>query len=69
LGEDDFIYWQDILDAIEGGKSTSGLKCPFCYEGNILVTKKERGTLVQCDRPKCGHYIEGRFRSEDVADG
>lgn len=65
MHDDDFIYWQDTFDAIEAGR-TSGLKCPFCYEGNVIVTKKERATRIECD--KCHHYVEGRFKSEDVAD-
>lgn len=66
MAEDDFIYWQDVLELVQAQK-TSNLKCPFCYTGTVLVTKKERATRLEC--ASCHHYIEGRFRDEDVADG
>ena len=63
MSEDDFIYWQDVLDMIMGGK-TSELKCPFCYTGAIDVTQRERVTRVECRH--CHHFIEGRFTEEDA---
>lgn len=68
MAEDDEIYWQDTLEAVLAGRTT-GLKCPFCYVGNIIVTKRERATMVRCDEDGCGHYIEGRFSHDDVAEG
>ena len=62
MSEDDVIYWQDVLESVLGGR-VSNLKCPFCYEGDVTVTKKERVTLVKCG--KCGQFIEGKFSNED----
>jgi ribosomal protein S27AE len=62
--EDDIIYWQDALEEVHAGRQ-NGLKCPFCYEGVIAVTRDERKTRLECQ--KCHHYIEGRFPGE--ADG
>lgn len=64
-GEDDFIYWQDTLEAVQAQRSPG--KCPFCYEGDIFVSKRERVTRLEC--AKCHHFIEGRFTDEDVAHG
>lgn len=61
LSEDDIIYWQDILESVAVGK-TDGHTCPFCYQGVIAVTKKERTTRLECQ--KCHHFIEGRFPDE-----
>lgn len=61
MGEDDIIYWQDALEAVLAGR-TEEIKCPFCYEGTVEVTKQERTTRLACRA--CKHFIEGRF-SED----
>ena len=44
MNEDDHIYWQDTLESVLAGR-TSGLKCPFCYEGGIDVTKHRSKTF------------------------
>ena len=62
MNEDDHIYWQDNLESVLAGR-TSDLKCPFCYEGRVEVTKQERKTLLKCQR--CGHFIEGRFGNDE----
>jgi hypothetical protein len=66
VSEDDIIYWQDVLENVQAGR-TAGLKCPFCYHGSIQVSKRERVTTVQCENASCRHYIEGRFSDDDVA--
>lgn len=58
MGEDDFIYWQDALEAVQAGRP-EGLRCPFCHEGAVVVTRDERKTRLECSR--CHHFIEGRF--------
>lgn len=67
VSEDDIIYWQDVLELVQAGK-TANLKCPFCQGDTLTVTKRERVTSVQCTAKKCGHFIEGRFSAEDVAE-
>jgi hypothetical protein len=59
MGEDDFIYWQDVLDDIAAGRRAS-LACPFCQAVGLKVDTKPTG-LVRIDCPACKHYIEGRF--------
>lgn len=58
MSEDDIIYWQDTLEAVQAGK-IQDLKCPFCYEGVIAVTQSGRQTRLECQR--CHHFLEGRF--------
>ena len=62
VAEDDFIYWQDILEAVQAGR-TSNLKCPFCYEGDVTISKLDRVTHIECMR--CHHFIEGRYSDSD----
>lgn len=57
--EDDILYWQDALDYVMSGRTEGMPKCPFCYTGNIQVTKMVRKTRLECE--KCHHFIEGRF--------
>lgn len=65
MAEDDFIYWNDILEDYRNGRSENK-KCPFCYEGDVIFSKRDRVTRAAC--LKCGHFIEGRFSDDDVAD-
>ena len=58
MSEDDIIYWQDVLDAVRANR-LENLKCPFCYEGAVSVTRTELKTRVECTR--CRHFVEGRF--------
>lgn len=58
MGEDDFIYWQDVLDDIAAGK-TSALVCPFCRAPALKVEQRGPVTRVECGA--CRHFIEGRF--------
>lgn len=59
MSEDDFIYWQDVLDDIAAGR-TAQLRCPFCQAEPLKVETKQGGvTRIECG--KCRHYIEGRF--------
>ena len=58
MGEDDFIYWQDVLDDIAAGKR-SALRCPFCQAVGVKVEPK--GPLHRIECPACKHFIEGRF--------
>jgi hypothetical protein len=58
MGEDDFIYWQDVLEDIAAGK-LSALRCPFCQQGGLKVEQKGMMTRVECTA--CRHFIEGRF--------
>ncbi len=67
MSEDDIIYWQDVLESVQAGR-TANLKCPFCQQGDIEVRKRERVTIVRCTAKGCGHFIEGRFSAEDVAE-
>ena len=66
MSEDDHIYWQDNLEAVLAGRS-NGLKCPFCYVGDIEVERIERKTRLTCRNRACNHFIEGRFGNEDDA--
>jgi hypothetical protein len=54
--DDDMIYWQDVLDAVNGGRR-EGIKCPFCTDGSITVSDLQRGIHAECS--KCHKYIEG----------
>ncbi|MSP60162.1 MAG: hypothetical protein EXR72_07435 [Myxococcales bacterium] len=65
MSEDDVIYWQDALEAVMAGRPKD-IKCPFCQEGIIAVTRRERVTRLEC--AKCHHYIEGRFPSDDIGE-
>ncbi len=67
VSEDDIIYWQDVLELVQAGKA-SNLKCPFCQGDTLTVTKRERVTIVRCTAKTCGHFIEGRFSAEDLAE-
>jgi len=67
VSEDDIIYWQDVLELVLA-KKTTNLKCPFCQADSLTVTKRERVTQVRCTAKGCGHYIEGRFPEDDVAE-
>jgi len=58
VSEDDFIYWQDVLDDVAAGK-TSQLRCPFCQAESLKIEAKQNLTRIECT--KCRHYIEGRF--------
>jgi hypothetical protein len=62
MGEDDFIYWQDALELVQSGRPNE-IKCPFCHDGDVKVTQRERTTRLQCTR--CGQFIEGRFSNEE----
>ena len=65
MSEDDFIYWQDVLDDVAAGK-TAQLRCPFCQAEALKLESKPGGvTRIECG--KCRHYIEGRF--PDAAGG
>jgi hypothetical protein len=61
--EDDAIYWQDLLEEVLAGRD-AGLKCPFCYKGEITVERRGLVTRLECRA--CRHFIEGRF-SEGTA--
>lgn len=58
MSEDDFIYWQDVLDDVASGK-TAQLRCPFCQTIGVTVKETPAGLRIEC--PSCRHYIEGRF--------
>jgi len=58
MGEDDFIYWQDVLDDIAAGRRDK-LRCPFCQAAGLRIEQKGPGVRIDC--PACRHYIEGRF--------
>ena len=60
MDDDEIIYWQDVIETVAAGRTT-GLKCPYCYQATISVTKKERTTLLQCTNAACRHFIEGRL--------
>jgi hypothetical protein len=65
-GEDEeMIVWQDTLDEISAGR-TSALRCPFCNDGKIEITKRGRATRVSCK--KCGKFIEGQIGSQESVD-
>ncbi len=68
MGEDDFIYWQDVLDDIAAGRRDK-LRCPFCQAGGLRVDQKGAGVRIECTA--CRHYIEGRFPTDpgDVGPG
>lgn len=70
MDEDDFLYWQDTLEAVQAGR-TGNLECPFCHQHTLKVSRPEPGqrlTRVACQNNECRHYIEGRFSAEDVAE-
>ena len=56
MSEDDIILLQDVLDLVASGK-TSNLVCPFCQQGKIEITQRERVTRLHC--PSCRRFIEG----------
>jgi hypothetical protein len=58
MAEDDFIYWQDVLEDVQAGK-TSALRCPFCQTAGLKIEEKQNLTRVECG--SCHHFIEGRF--------
>ena len=58
MGEDDFIYWQDVLDEIAAGRRDK-LRCPFCQGQGLKIEQKGPGVRIECGA--CRHYIEGRF--------
>ncbi len=58
MGEDDFIYWQDVLEDIAAGK-LSALVCPFCNHRPLLIEEVDQSTRISCS--KCGKFIQGRF--------
>ncbi len=62
MSEDDFIYWQDVLDDIAAGRKTP-LRCPFCQTDGLQVTRKGLATRIEC--PACRHFIEGKFPDSD----
>lgn len=61
MDEEDIIKWQDTLDLILAGRG-EGLKCPFCEQGTIQVTQKERVTHIEC--PSCRRFVDGSFTGE-----
>ena len=67
MNEDDFIYWQDVLEAVQAGR-TGGVKCPFCYQESLSVVREDRKTRIQCATRNCRNFIEGRFSAEDVSE-
>lgn len=58
MGEDDFIYWQDVLDEIAAGRRAQ-LRCPFCQTAGLRIEEKGQHTRIECS--SCRHFIEGRF--------
>ncbi len=60
MGEDDFIYWQDVLDDIAAGRRDA-LRCPFCQATGLRIDQQAAKTRIEC--PACRHFIEGRFPS------
>ena len=62
MSDDDFIYWQDVLDDLAAGRKTP-LRCPFCQTEGLTVTSKGVGTRIECS--SCRHFIEGRFPNRD----
>ena len=58
MGEDDFIYWQDVLDDVAAGRRAQ-LRCPFCQAPGLRL--EEKGALLRIECPACRHFIEGRF--------
>jgi hypothetical protein len=61
MEDEAMILWQDVLDEIMAGR-TSNLRCPFCREGALSLTRGPRNTKIEC--PRCHKYIEGRFGEE-----
>ena len=59
MNEEEMIAWQDVLDEIAAGRSTT-LQCPFCATAPLDVEEKFNGrTKISCK--KCSKYIEGTF--------
>lgn len=65
MGEDDFIYWQDVLDEIAAGRRAQ-LRCPFCQTGGLRVS--EAGATLRIECGSCRHFIEGRFPTGDAGE-
>jgi hypothetical protein len=61
MGEDDFIYWQDVLDDLAAGRRDR-LVCPFCQAPGLKVEERGAGLRIECGA--CRHYIEGRFPTQ-----
>jgi hypothetical protein len=59
VSEEDIVYWQDLLDLIAAGRM-GDLICPFCKQGQVLVTQRQRVTRLEC--PVCRRFIEGQFQ-------
>ena len=57
---DEEIYWQDVLDDIRSNR-TANLKCPFCQNATLAVSKRERVTQIACQNKACRHFIEVGF--------
>ena len=66
MSEDDFIYWQDVLDEVAAGR-TAQLRCPFCQKDGLRLEEKGVGVRLEC--PACRHFIEGRFPTTSQGDG
>jgi len=68
MGDDDFIYWQDVLDEIAAGRRAQ-LRCPFCQTAGLAITEKGPGTTTRIECASCRHFIEGRFPIDPTAGG
>jgi hypothetical protein len=61
MSEDDVMYWQDALDEVAAGRTT-GLRCPFCDQGEVVVERDPPKTRLECRA--CHRFIEGRMANE-----
>lgn len=66
VSDDDFIYWQDVLDDIAAGRKAP-LRCPFCQAEGLKITQKGAVTRIECTA--CRHFIEGKFPDAEGAPG
>jgi hypothetical protein len=54
--DETMIVWQDVLDEINAGRR-SGLVCPSCKKGQLVIEERARGMRISC--PACKKFLEG----------
>jgi hypothetical protein len=59
--DEEMILWQDTLDEIMAGRRT-GLVCPACKKGALVVEEQQRGLRVSC--PSCKKFLEGSMQPD-----
>jgi hypothetical protein len=63
VDDEQMILWQDTLDEIMAGRR-SGLLCPSCKKGQLLIEDQPRGMRISC--PACKKFIEGSMDPSEI---